>query len=72
MAAPGDCEAPHLREPYTEMARLAYSTRNWPAVYHMVEQALRISTRPDTYMQEAFCWDASDPPKIPVSSTIMR
>ncbi|MEK5374998.1 tetratricopeptide repeat-containing glycosyltransferase [Paenibacillus sp. FSL P2-0173] len=52
-------EAPYLREPYTEMAQLAYHTRNWSAVYHMVEEALRISTRPDTYMQEDFCWDAT-------------
>lgn len=52
-------ETPYLREPYTEMAQLAYRERNWPAVHHMVLEALRIHNRPDNYLQEPFCWDAT-------------
>ncbi|MBW5446856.1 glycosyl transferase family 2 [Cohnella sp. CFH 77786] len=52
-------EAPNLREPYAEMAQLAYEARDWPAVYHMVEEALRIIERPLSYISESFAWDFS-------------
>lgn len=52
-------EAPHLREPYVELAQLAYSEQDWPAVYHMAEEALKITSRPDSYINEAYAWDAT-------------
>jgi glycosyltransferase involved in cell wall biosynthesis len=52
-------EAPYLREPYAEMAQLAYASRDWPTLYHMVEEALRIQERSMTYMTETFAWDFS-------------
>lgn len=50
-------EAPYLREPYTEMAKLAYWKQDWPCVHHMVVQALRIKEKPASYINEAFCWN---------------
>ena len=50
-------EAPHLREPYIEMAQLAYAEKDWPRVFHMAEEALKIKERPSTYINEAFSWD---------------
>ncbi|MGB4438725.1 MAG: glycosyltransferase [Sedimentibacter sp.] len=50
-------EAPHLREPYVEMAQLAYEEKDWPRVYHMVEETLKIKERPPTYINEASSWD---------------
>ena len=50
-------ECPEVREPYVEMAFLAYSQKNWAAVFHMVEEALKIKERPNVYINEAFCWD---------------
>lgn len=50
-------EAPHLREPYVEMAQLAYKERDWSRVFHMVEEALKINIRPNSYINEAFSWD---------------
>ncbi len=50
-------ESPHLREPYVEMAQLAYLENDFPCIYHMVDSALKITTRPLTYINEAFCWD---------------
>ncbi len=50
-------EAPHLREPYVEMAQLAYAERDWPKVYHMAETALKIKERPVSYINEASSWD---------------
>ena len=50
-------EAPHLREGYVEAAMLFYERGNSAGVYHMVEEALKITERPKTYINEAFSWD---------------
>lgn len=52
-------EAPNIREPYVEMAQLAYAERDWPTIYHMVEEALKIKEKPLIYMNEVFAWDAT-------------
>ncbi|SHK82027.1 tetratricopeptide repeat-containing glycosyltransferase [Desulforamulus aeronauticus] len=52
-------EAPHLREPYVELAKLAYTKRDWPTVYHMAEETLKIKERSDCYVNQAFAWDAT-------------
>lgn len=50
-------ETPYLREPYVELAQLAYLENDFPCIYHMVEESLKISTKPLSYINEAFCWD---------------
>lgn len=50
-------EAPYLREGYIEAAQLAYRQENWIKVFYMVIEALKITTRPETYINEAFCWN---------------
>lgn len=50
-------EAPYLRESYVEMAQLAYEQKDWPRVYHMVEETLKIKERPASYINEASSWD---------------
>ncbi len=50
-------EAPQLREPYVEMAQLAYLQQDWPKVFQMIHTALKIKERPTSYINEAFCWD---------------
>lgn len=52
-------ETPYLREPYTELAKLAYIQNDFACVYDMVNSALKISQKPNTYINEAFCWDYS-------------
>ncbi|SHK82045.1 tetratricopeptide repeat-containing glycosyltransferase [Desulforamulus aeronauticus] len=52
-------EAPHLREPHVELAKLAYLERDWPTVYHMAEETLKIKERPTSYIHEGFAWDAT-------------
>lgn len=49
-------EAPHIREPYIEMARLGYIESDWPKVYHMVTAALKITTRTGSYLDEEASW----------------
>lgn len=50
-------ETPYLREPYVEMAKLAYIEKDWACLYNMVESSLKIKEKPSTYINEAFCWD---------------
>lgn len=50
-------EYPNVREPFVEMARLGYKLKNWPLVYLMVEEALKINERPASYLSEDFCWN---------------
>ncbi len=52
-------EAPYLREPYVDTARLAYDNDEWLEAYHMIEEALKIKTKPQTYINEGYCWDYS-------------
>ncbi|MHB1313874.1 MAG: tetratricopeptide repeat-containing glycosyltransferase [Christensenellales bacterium] len=49
-------EAPHLREPYVEMAKLMYEKKDWAGIYHMVTDALNIKER-SVYINDAWCWD---------------
>ncbi len=50
-------ECPSVREPYTDMARLGYMLRDWPLVYMMVEEALKINAKPISYLSEGTSWD---------------
>lgn len=49
-------EAPHTREPYLAFVRLAYVQNDWPGMYHMVEEALRIPHPTGSYLDEPDCW----------------
>ena len=49
-------EAPHLREPYLDLARLLYEEEEWDGVLYFTGCALRITERPKTYICEAASW----------------
>ena len=49
-------EAPHLREPYTELAHLLYEEEQWDGVLYFTGCALAITHRPRTYICEAASW----------------
>ena len=46
-------EAPHLREPWLDLARFAYAAQDWEALLYFCVRALRITERPLTYITEA-------------------
>ncbi|SHH59741.1 Glycosyl transferase family 2 [Sporobacter termitidis DSM 10068] len=50
-------EAPELREPYVECAQLAYRLSDWPTVFFMVEEALKIKEKSRTYVNMGYAWD---------------
>lgn len=51
-------EAPHLREPYLDLAALLYDSEDWPGLIYMSSCALSIVERPRTYICEAYAWGA--------------
>jgi len=50
-------ETPHLREPYMELAYIAYDEKNWPALYFYTTEALNIKSKTYKYVNEAFAWN---------------
>lgn len=51
-------EAPHLREPYVDLAGFLYGRRDWDGVLYFTGCALNITQRPRTYICEAAAWGA--------------
>lgn len=51
-------EAPHLREPYLDLAVLLYGQEDWDGVLYFTGQALAIVQRPRSYICEAAAWGA--------------
>ena len=49
-------EAPDLREPWVELARLLYQREEWDGVLYAAGQALAIRERPRTYICEPEAW----------------
>lgn len=49
-------EAPHLREPYMDLALLLYGQEDWEGVLYFTGCALSIAQRPRTYICEAASW----------------
>ena len=55
--AVGEC--PTVREPYLQMARLGYLENDWPLVYLMTEEALKITEKSGSYLLELDAWGYS-------------
>ena len=49
-------EAPHLREPWVDLAMLLYEDQEWDGVLYATACALKIRERPRTYICEAEAW----------------
>jgi len=49
-------QAPHLREPYTDLAAFLYERQEWDGVLYFTGRALEIRERPRTYICEAAAW----------------
>ena len=49
-------EAPHLREPYTDLSLMLYEQGEWEGVLYFTACALAITVRPRSYICEAAAW----------------
>lgn len=49
-------EAPYLREPYMDLAVVLYEEKQWEGVLYFTDCALKIASRPKTYICEAASW----------------
>lgn len=50
-------EAHYLREPYVELARMGYELHDWVTVFFAAEQALKITEKSATYVNQGYAWD---------------
>lgn len=46
-----------MREPYIECAKIAYLLKDWPMVFFVVEEALKIKEKSKTYVNMGYSWD---------------
>ncbi len=51
-------EAPYLREGYVELATIYYHEQNYTQAYKYLKEASMIKTKPKTYINEEFSWNA--------------
>lgn len=49
-------ECPQVREPYLALARMGYKEENWPLVFALVQKALAITQKRDSYLTEVESW----------------
>lgn len=49
-------ECPEVREPYLALARLGYLQNDWPLVYLMVTEGLKITEKSGSYLLEPGAW----------------
>ena len=56
-------EAPHLREPYYEMASLLYAEGDYIGAIFMAQETLKIKKRPEVYVSEDIAW-GEEPARI--------
>ena len=49
-------EAPHLREPFMDLAFQLYQKMDWEGVVYLTGRALKITERPGTYITESAAW----------------
>ena len=52
-------EAPQMRDPYVEFARMAYQLGDWPTVFYMTLEALKIRERSSVYVNMGYSWDST-------------
>lgn len=52
-------ECPRVREPYLQLAKLAYMQSDWPLCFLMVEKALAIKEKSGSYLHEPGSWGYS-------------
>lgn len=50
-------EAPGMRDPYVEFAKMAYFIADWPTVFYMTEEALKIHEKSRTFVNMGYSWD---------------
>ncbi|HEY8424067.1 MAG TPA: glycosyltransferase [Clostridia bacterium] len=54
-------QCPYMREPYVELALAAYYNKDYPTVFFMAEQALKIKEKSKVYINQGYAWDYTLP-----------
>jgi len=52
-------EAPHMRDPLVRFAMFSYERGDWAMTYFLVEEALKIQRRSQTFTNDEMAWDST-------------
>lgn len=52
-------EATHMRDPLARFAMFSYECKNWAMTYFLVEEALKIQNRSQTFTNDEMAWDST-------------
>ncbi len=52
-------EVPYMRDPYVEFARVAYVLEDFPALFYLTNEALKIKEKSATYVNMGYAWDST-------------
>ncbi len=52
-------EAPGMRDPYVEFAKICHARGDWPMAYFLTEEALKIAEKSSTYVNSGEAWDST-------------
>ncbi|MEY8356407.1 glycosyltransferase [Lachnospiraceae bacterium 54-53] len=61
-------EVPEMRDPYVEFAQVCYELKDWPMVYFLTEEALKIREKSKTYVNMGYSWDYTPDDLCAISS----
>ncbi|MFT4106056.1 MAG: glycosyl transferase family 2 [Lacrimispora sp.] len=50
-------EMPELRDPYVEFSNMCYELKDWPMVYFLGKEALKIKEKSRTFVNMGYSWD---------------
>ena len=50
-------EMPQMRDAYVECAQMGYILEDWPTVFYMTQEALKIRERSQTYVNTGYSWN---------------
>lgn len=50
-------EAPHMRDPHVEFAKMCYELSDWPMTFFLAKEALKIKDKSKTYVNMGYSWD---------------
>jgi len=50
-------EAPGMRDPYVEFAKMCYEVNDWPLTLYLTEEALSIKEKSPIYVNMGYAWD---------------
>lgn len=65
-------EAPHMRDPHIEFAKMCYELNDWPMTLFLTEEAFKITEKSPTYVNMGYAWDCTPDDLCAIASYNMK